>query len=145
MYIQKVSEPTPELQEAFGRLIPQLGIHKIAPTFEEVSRLLQSDSCVLLAAREPGAGDPIAGILCLTVYRVPSGVRSIIEDVIVDEKMRRRGIGEALLRRAIDLARQAGAGGVALTSNPQREAANRLYESLGFTLRKTNSYFYPLK
>jgi ribosomal protein S18 acetylase RimI-like enzyme len=85
------------------------------------------------------------GILCLTVYRVPTGVRSIIEDVIVDESMRRRGIGEALVRRALELAREAGADGVSLTSNPKREAANQLYQSMGFQLRQTNPYFYKLK
>jgi len=76
---------------------------------------------------------------------VPTGLRSIIEDVIVDESMRRRGIGEALMRRAIDLARELGAEGVALTSNPARAAANQLYQTMGFELRKTNPYFYKLK
>jgi len=87
----------------------------------------------------------IVGVLSLTIYHVPTGLRSIVEDVIVDEKMRRRGIGEALVRSAINLARDAGANGVALTSNPQREAANQLYQSMGFELRKTNPYFYKLK
>jgi ribosomal protein S18 acetylase RimI-like enzyme len=85
------------------------------------------------------------GILCLTIYRVPTGLRSIIEDVIVDESARRQGIGAALMRYAIELAREAGAEGVSLTSNPQREAANQLYQSMGFALRKTNPYFYKLK
>jgi ribosomal protein S18 acetylase RimI-like enzyme len=79
------------------------------------------------------------------VYRVPTGVRSIIEDVVVDEKMRGRGIGAALVHHAIDLAREAGAEGVSLTSNPKREAANHLYQMLGFELRKTNPYYYKLK
>ena len=76
---------------------------------------------------------------------MPTGIRSIIEDLVVDKKMRRRGIGEALVRNAIELAREAGADGVSLTSNSQREAANQLYQSLGFELRKTNPYFYNLK
>ena len=59
--------------------------------------------------------------------------------------MRRQGIGEALMRHAIELAREAGAEGVSLTSNPRREAANQLYQSMGFELRKTNPYFYRLK
>jgi ribosomal protein S18 acetylase RimI-like enzyme len=87
----------------------------------------------------------IAGILTLSVYRVPTGIRSIVEDVIVDETMRRRGIAEALMLRAIDLAREAGANGVALTSNPKREAANKLYQFMGFQKRETNAYFYKLE
>ena len=59
--------------------------------------------------------------------------------------MRRRGIGEALVRHAIKLADQSGAEGVSLTSNPRREAANQLYQALGFELRQTNPYFYRLK
>lgn len=145
MYIEKVSASTEELYEALIRLVPQLAAHKIPPTFDELTELIKSESSTLLVARDPDQNSPIAGVLCLIVYRVPTGVRSIIEDVIVDESMRRRGIGEALVREAIEWAREAGAGGVALTSNPQREAANRLYRSLGFELRKTNPYFYKLK
>ncbi len=145
MYIEIASEATQELCEALQRLIPQLGAHKIPPTLEELNVLIRSEASRLLVAREPDEGSPIVGILCLTVYRVPTGLRSIIEDVIVDESMRRRGIGEALMRRALELARESGAEGVSLTSNPRREAANQLYQSMGFELRKTNPYFYRLK
>jgi ribosomal protein S18 acetylase RimI-like enzyme len=144
MYIAKISEVTEELHAAMERLIPQLGAHKAPPTFDELNRLLISESTTLLVARQ-SREDPIIGILCLTVYRVPTGLRSIIEDVIVDENARRQGIGEALVRYAIELAREAGANGVSLTSNPQREAANHLYRSMGFELRRTNPYFYKLK
>jgi ribosomal protein S18 acetylase RimI-like enzyme len=145
MHIQKISEASQDLYEALQRLVPQLGAHKVPPTRQELTELIVSDSATLLVARDPEPHSPIVGILCLTVYRVPTGLRSIIEDVIVDESMRRRGIGEALVRHAIELARQAGANGVSLSSNPQREAANQLYRSMGFQLRNTNPYFYQLK
>jgi ribosomal protein S18 acetylase RimI-like enzyme len=145
MHIEKASEVTEELYEALNRFVPQLGAHKVPPTGEELQKLVESESSSLLVARDPDESSPIAGILCLTVYRVPTGVRSLIEDVVVDEALRRRGIGEALVRHAIDLARAAGADGVSLTSNPQREAANRLYQAIGFQLRQTNPYFYRLK
>ena len=145
MHIEKVSEVTEELYEALQRFVPQLGAHKVPPTREELKKLVASEASTLLAARDPDKWSPIAGILCLTVYRVPTGLRSIIEDVVVDESRRRRGIGEALVRCALDLAREAGAEGVSLTSNPKREAANRLYQALGFQVRQTNAYFYKLK
>jgi ribosomal protein S18 acetylase RimI-like enzyme len=145
MHIEKVSDATQELCEALRRLIPQLGAHKVPPTLEELNALVQSEASQLLVARDPDESGPIAGILCLSIYRVPTGLRSIIEDVIVDESMRRRGIGEELMRHAIEVARAAGAEGVSLTSNPQRVAANKLYQSMGFELRKTNPYFYKLK
>ena len=145
MHIQIVSEITEELHEALQRLVPQLGSHKLPPTWEELKELVESQSSTLLVAREPDGSGPIEGIMCITVYRVPTGLRSIIEDVVVDERARRRGIGEALVRHAIELARAAGADGVSLTSNPQREAANQLYRTMGFQLRQTNAYFYKLK
>jgi ribosomal protein S18 acetylase RimI-like enzyme len=145
VHISKVVKATKELQQALERLIPQLGPHKLPPTREELNELVASESSFLLVARQPKEDGPIVGILCLTIYRVPTGLRSIIEDVIVDEGARRQGIGEALVRYAIDAAREAGADGVSLTSNPRREAANQLYQSMGFELRKTNPYFYSLK
>ena len=145
MYIGKVSEATEELQDALQRLVPQLSVHKIPATLQELNELIKSASSTLLAARYPDENNAIAGILSLTIYRVPTGIRSIIEDLVVDKKMRRRGIGEALVRNAIELAREAGADGVSLTSNSQREIANQLYQSLGFELRKTNPYFYKIK
>lgn len=145
MYIVRISEPTEELYDAMQRLIPQMGKHKVPPTHEELAILLNTEGATQLIARYPDESSEIAGILTLAIYRVPTGLRSIVEDVVVDEKYRRLGIGEALLRRAIELAREEGANGVSLTSNPQREAANQLYLSMGFELRKTNPYFYRLK
>ena len=145
MHIERISEVTEEIYTAVQRLVPQLGAHKVPPTWEELQDLVESNASTLLVAREPEESGPIAGLLCLTIYRVPTGVRSIIEDVVVDETMRRQGIGEALVQHAIDLARSAGAEGVSLTSNPQREAANRLYQAMGFQLRQTNPYFYKIK
>lgn len=145
MYIGKVFEVTEDLRVAMQRLIPQLGVHKVPPTSDELTALLNGNGSSLIVAREPDENSEIVGILSLTIYRVPTGVRSLVEDVVVDEHMRGRGIGNALVRYAIDLAREAGANGVALTSNPQREAANHLYQSMGFELRKTNPYFYKLE
>ena len=144
MFIGRIVEPSEELRLALQHLIPQLGVHKVPPDMNEIKTLLGSAGSTLLAAREPDEKGQIIGILSLTIYRVPTGIRSIIEDVVVDELMRKRGVGEALVRRAIELAREAGASGVSLTSNPRREAANRLYQSIGFELRKTNAYFYKL-
>lgn len=145
MYIEEATRPTDELRLALQRLIPQLGIHKALPDANELAALLDSDASTLLVARVPDNHGEIVGVLSLALYRVPTGLRSIVEDVVVDERMRRQGIGEALVRHAIELAREAGADGVALTSNPQREAANRLYQSMGFQLRKTNAFYYKLK
>src|SRR5688572_2221167 len=105
MHIQKVSDVTEELHESLQRLVPQLGAHKVPPTREELKELVGSESATLLVARETDESSPIVGMLSLTVYRVPTGLRSIIEDVVVDGSARRQGIGEALMQKAIELAR----------------------------------------
>jgi ribosomal protein S18 acetylase RimI-like enzyme len=80
------------------------------------------------------------GSLTLVMFRIPTGMRAWIEDVVVDEAARGQGVGEALSRTAVNLAQQAGARTVDLTSHPDREAANRLYSRLGFEQRATNVY-----
>ncbi len=85
-------------------------------------------------------GDAIVGALTLVVFRLPTGVRAWIEDVVVDDSARGRGVGEALSRFALDLARSKAAKTVDLTSRPSRQAANRLYQRIGFVARTTNVY-----
>ena len=90
-------------------------------------------------------GKKIVGMLTLAVFRIPSGVRAWIEDVVVDTEMRGNGIGAALVRRAIEIAQESKAKTVDLTSRPSREAANRLYQRLGFEQRLTNVYRYTIE
>ena len=142
MFIVRATAVTDELVSAFERLIPQLKLNASPPTREELGTLLSSTSSILLVARYPDEQADILGMLTLIVYRVPTGIRARIEDVVVDEAMRGKGIGEALVRRALNMARDAGADGVALTSNPKRDVANRLYQRLGFKPWQTNLYFY---
>jgi ribosomal protein S18 acetylase RimI-like enzyme len=84
------------------------------------------------------------GSLTLATFRIPTGVRAWIEDVVVDESSRGHGVGEALNHAAIDEAKQRGAITVELTSRPSREAANRLYRRMGFVARDTNVYRYTI-
>jgi len=142
MEILQVFQITPDVVEALERLIPQLTINSQPPTEAELKSLVSSDSSVLLVACVSERSNPIVGILTLVVYRVPTGVHARIEDVIVEQTMRGKGIGELLMRRALEMAKESGADGVALTSNPRREAANRLYRRLGFKPWETNIYFY---
>jgi len=78
------------------------------------------------------------------MYRIATGLKAWIEDVVVDEAARGHGVGEALNLAALDEARRRGAKAVSLTSRPSREAANRLYQRMGFIPRDTNVYRYDL-
>ena len=95
---------------------------------------------MLFVARVPEAGGRIVGSLTLAVFRIPTGLRAWIEDVVVDGEARGKGVGEALNRAAIERAQALGARTVDLTSRPSREAANRLYRRIGFVQRETNVY-----
>ena len=139
--IEVATELTDELVEAFARLVPQLSDRAAAPTGDELSEILDSSSSRVLLARDD---DRIVGTLTLALFRIPTGLRAWIEDVVVDESARGQGTGEALTREAIRLAGEAGASTVDLTSRPDRTAANRLYEKLGFRRRATNVFRYEL-
>ena len=138
MQIEIVTQADDELYGAFQRLVPQLTDNNPPPSLDNLAALLQDPASTLIVARHENG--KIVGALTLAVYRVPTGIRSIIEDVIVDVSVRGEGIGEALMRRAIELAREKGANNISLTSNPMREAANKLYLRVGFTKRDTNAY-----
>jgi len=145
MFVWEVNEFSEEIYRAVCELVPQLGSHKFTPSRDELVSLIESKTSTLLAARYPHVDSDVAGILTILIYRVPTGIRSLVEDVIVDAGMRRRGVAKALLNKAIEIAQRAGASGVALTSNYHRVEANLLYQSMGFTKRETNAYFYELK
>jgi len=124
---------------ALGKLIPQLSASSSLPSAEQLSEILDHDASTLLLARD---GDTIVGSMTLVIFPIPTGMRAWIEDVVVDERARGQGVGEALNRRAMEIAVMAGAKTVDLTSRPSRKAANRLYQRLGFTARETNVYRY---
>ena len=134
--IERVTQIDDELVAAFVRLMPQLSPTTPPPTREDLAALIASPGAVLLIARDPA----IIGAATLTLYRIPTGMRARIDDVVVDTPVRGGGIGEALTRELIALARAAGARSVSLTSAPHREAANRLYRRLGFEPVTTNVY-----
>lgn len=142
MRIERVQAVTPELLQALARLVPQLTTNSPAPAHSDLEALLVAPSNTLLVARDIDQTGRVVAAGCLAVYRTITGVRAIIEDVVVDDGFRGRGIGEALTQRLLDIARAQGAPGVSLTSNPRRAAANRLYMRLGFKLRETNAYYY---
>lgn len=144
MIIEIVTQVTDELVAAFERLTPQLSASNPAPTRAQLAEMVASPAITLFVARAPGTDGPIVGSLTLAMFRIPTGLRAWIEDVVVDAGQRGQGIGEALTRAALRAAQEAGATTVDLTSRPAREAANRLYQRIGFEKRETNVYRYKL-
>ena len=140
--VETVREADQELVDAFGRMLPQLSSTARPLDLEALNRILACEANTLLLAR---AGGVVVGTLTLVMFPVPSGLRARIEDVVVDGAARGRGVAGLLIREALRLAGEAGARTVDLTSRPDREAANRVYERLGFRARASTVYRVALE
>ncbi|NML31339.1 GNAT family N-acetyltransferase [Paraburkholderia sp. G-4-1-8] len=139
--ISPVSDVTPELVEAMKRLLPELSSAS-PPSAKELCEIVASPATVLFVARSDVQA--IVGVLTFVSFRLPTGMRTWIEDVIVDSNARGLGVGAALCQTAIRYASELGAVSIDLTSRPSRIAANQLYQKLGFQRRETNVYRYTV-
>ncbi len=133
------TEVTDELVAAFDRLVPQLSSSNPPPTRGGLQAIVDSEASDLFVASDDSG---ILGTLTLAMFPIPTGRRAWIEDVVVDDAARGRGVGKLLNEAALARAKKLGAVSVDLTSRPSREAANRLYHRLGFVARETNVYRY---
>lgn len=137
MNIETVTHYTDSLLADVNALLPQLSSSANQLDGDTLADIIQSDASHLLVATE---NDIVFGMLTLVVFRIPTGVRAWVEDVVVNENARGKGVGLMLTQAAMKLAREKGAKTVDLTSRPSREAANRLYQKAGFKQRETNVY-----
>jgi ribosomal protein S18 acetylase RimI-like enzyme len=140
--IETITAITPSVADSIAALVRQLSSSAKAPAQDVLEAMVNAPGTAMLAARQSGN---FVGMLTLVTFTIPTGVRAIIEDVVVDERYRGQGIAEALTKEALVLADAAGARTVDLTSRPSREAANRLYQKLGFQKRDSNVYRYTLR
>lgn len=135
--VEIAAQASEEILAACHRLIPQLSSSAAPITVDELAEIVNGESTMMFVAR---VDNQIVGLLTLAVFRIPTAVRAWIEDVVVDSSARGHGVGEALNLAAIAEAKRRGAKTVDLTSRPSREAANRLYQRIGFVARDTNVY-----
>jgi ribosomal protein S18 acetylase RimI-like enzyme len=140
--IESVSRITPSDADSVSKLVRQLSKSAKIPAAADLDEVAGAEATSLLVARVSGT---IVGMLTLVLFRIPTGVRAIIEDVVVDEAYRGRGIAEALTREALARSNAQGARTVDLTSRPSRGDANRLYQRLGFQRRDSNVYRFSLE
>jgi len=138
----KISQPSEADEvtlDAVNQLLPQLSGSAPPLSLVRLNEMIQSSSVHLYIARED---QEVLGMLSLVLFPIPTGMRAWVEDVVVDEKARGKGIGKALSEHALKEALRLGAMTVDLTSRPSRVAANELYKRVGFTKRETNVYRY---
>jgi ribosomal protein S18 acetylase RimI-like enzyme len=133
--IEVADRATQEVLDGLNRILPQLSSSAPPLTLVELDEICVNDTVFI--ARDSGV---IVGSLTLVIFRLPTGLRAWIEDVVVDEAARGKGVGEKLNKAAIKATFDSGARTLDLTSRPSREEANRLYRKLGFKARETNVY-----
>ena len=143
MNIKKINRFSTRVFNALRRLLPQLAPDSELPDEKTFKKILKSGSTHFFIAELDNK--EIAGILTLVTYDIPSGHKVWIEDVVVDESQRGKGYGREMMLYAISYAGSTGAKSIELTSRPSRIAANQLYRQLGFVIRETNVYRFPLE
>jgi len=137
MKIEELTDFSAQALDAINGLLPQLSTSVVALEESDLRNIVDSESTKLFLAIDE---DGVFGMLSLVLFRIPTGRKAWVEDVVVDEKARGRGVGKLLTEHAIQVAREHGAHSVDLTSRPSREAANALYQRVGFQQRETNVY-----
>jgi ribosomal protein S18 acetylase RimI-like enzyme len=116
---------------AIERLLPQLSSTAVFDR-ARVKSMLRHPGTDLMVAR---LGGQLVGMATLASFPLPTGVRGHLDDVVVDQELRGRGVARLLLEAVIELARERKLRTLDLTSRPTRESAIRLYESVGFQRR----------
>ncbi len=140
--VEVAHHATEELRQCLNDLLPQLS--STAPPLEigDLEAIIGSPAVTLFVAFD---GAAVVGSLTLVIFPIPTGLRAWIEDVVVNEKARRRGVGVALTGAALQEAQRRGVRSIDLTSRPSRESAHQLYMKLGFATRDTNVYRFVIE
>ncbi|MEK7629073.1 MAG: GNAT family N-acetyltransferase [Patescibacteria group bacterium] len=89
----------------------------------------QKNVSFIIASKPDGE---IIAILILYFVRIPSGLTAILEDLIVDEKYHKWGVGRLLVEKSIEIAKKKKARHLSLRTNPIRAEANKLYQAMDF-------------
>lgn len=141
MKIYEVTTITDAIVEAFKKLIPQLSSNTPVPSKSDLEKIINSKNTIIFIAKE----DQILGTLTLVLNKIPTGNKAWIEDVVVDAAARGKGVGVELIKFAINYIFNKGITKIDLTSSPEKIAANKLYQKLGFDKRETNVYRLKIK
>lgn len=102
-----------------------------------LDRALQSTSDAIYVAEAPDG--QVVGMVHVRVYDTPSNAplsvqrrRGHVEDIVVDECYRRRGVGRALMERAVVWCREQGVSQLLLTVWAGNQEAETFYRRLGY-------------
>jgi ribosomal protein S18 acetylase RimI-like enzyme len=136
--ISELTETSSSVLQSINELLPQLSSSAQVISMDRLSELVESDNTIIFIGTDESG--QILGMLSLIVMKIPTGNKAWIEDVVVDQSARGKGMGKALMNHALEKAKELAVKSVDLTSRPSREKANMLYQSLGYQIRETNVY-----
>lgn len=138
--ITQLASPDERALSEINVLLKQLSERIPECSLELLEQIVKNQNIELWVAK---VGEKIVGMGQLAIVLKPEGVIAQVEDVVVDEAQRGKGIGRIILEKIIERARVRSARMIQLSSNPSRVAANALYKKNGFELHETN--FYRMK
>jgi ribosomal protein S18 acetylase RimI-like enzyme len=140
--ISELTEASSSVLQSINELLPQLSSSAQVISMDRLSELVESDNTIIFLGTDDSG--QILGMLSLIVMKIPTGNKAWIEDVVVDQSARGKGMGKALMDHALERAKELAVKSVDLTSRPSRETANMLYQSLGYQIRETNVYRHKI-
>ena len=140
--ISELTETSSSVLKSINELLPQLSSSAQVISMDRLSELVESDNTLIFIGTDEGG--QILGMLSLIVMKIPTGNKAWIEDVVVDQSARGKGMGKALMNHALEKAKELAVKSVDITSRPSREKANMLYQSLGYQIRETNVYRHKI-
>jgi len=128
MIIEKVmKEELPELLELYKSLVPfDCNIEKSEKTYEEI---IKNEKYHLIGAKENGE---LLGSMLAIVCNSITTPFLVIEDVIVKEGLRGKGIGRKLMNKIDEIAEENKCDYAILISSSFRKGAHKFYEAVGF-------------
>ena len=129
------TELNPRLQNQVSELFKQLSAKKKQLDLEEV--LSPKNQITIAYCQE---NNKIIGIASMCTYRVISGFKGWIEDVVVDSNARGKGIGRQLMEKLLEVGKEKELSEILLFTEDERQPAINLYNSLGFKLKESRIY-----
>jgi len=108
---------------------PQLTRAQIDASLDEVQGRFEGENVVFAVRDGPGG---LAGFCWVVLFDPGTGLEGEVAELYVAEAHRGRGVGEALVRRAVQLFAERGVTLGYVWTRPDNDAATRLYRSAGF-------------
>ncbi len=142
LHIETIERADDALLAALNRLLPQLSSSARPLSMDALSEMTVSPYTYIYIGRDEEGEVQAIATLCLCAS--PTGCKAWVEDVVVDATCRGRGYAKDLIAHLQAESVRLGAKSLNLTSRPERQAANNLYQRMGFMPRTTNVYRWKL-